>query len=81
MKIKLLVCGTLALLAVTVGCSKPAEETKPIPIVDQPRPSSSVGQIIEDMTGKTDVKAGQRAAATIRKVSAQENKDLEETMK
>jgi hypothetical protein len=32
------------------------------------------------MTGRADVRAGQRAAATIRKVSAQENKDLDDAM-
>jgi hypothetical protein len=73
--------GIVVSLAVMSGCSKPAEEKKAVPIVDQPRPSSSVGQIIEDMTGKTDIKAGQRAKATIKKVSAQENQDLEEVMK
>jgi hypothetical protein len=73
--------GLSALLLIAIsGCCGEKEKEKPVPLVDQPRPSSSVGQIIEDMTGKTDVKAGQRAAATIRKVQAQETKDLNEVM-
>jgi hypothetical protein len=81
MNMRWLICGTFVLLTVMAGCSKPAEEKEPVPIVDQPRPSSTTAQIIEDMTGKTDVKAGLRAEATIRKVKAQENKDLDEVMK
>ena len=76
-----LVYGTFVLLVVIVGCSKSAEEKKLVPVVDQPRPSSSAVQIIEDMTGKTDIKAGHRAQATIKKVSAQEKTDLDEAMK
>lgn len=41
-------------------------------------PKSTVQQIVEDMTGKTTVDAGQRAKATIRRVNAQKNAQYEE---
>lgn len=72
--------AAFVLLIGLAGCGKPAEEKKLVPLVDQPRPSSSIEAIVEDMAGKTDVKAGQRARKTIEKVSAQEKQDLEEVM-
>ena len=54
---------------------------KPVPLADQPRPSSSVEQIVEDMTGKTDIKAGEKAKAALRKIQAQETKDLNDQQK
>jgi len=41
-------------------------------------PKSAVGQIIDDMTGKTTVDAGQRAKATIRRVNAKEKAQYDE---
>ena len=78
MNLKCIACG---LLALAVGCGQETQQTKTIPMKDQPRPSGTAAQIIEDMTGKTDVKAGQRAAATIHRVNEQETKDLDEVMK
>lgn len=75
---KRIVCIVSIALVAIAGCSRKAEEKKAVPIAEQPRPSSSVGQIVEDMAGKTDVKAAHRARATIERVSAQEKSDLQE---
>jgi hypothetical protein len=75
MKMRWLYLG-IALLA--SGCRREAANNagQPSP---QRKPSSAT-LVIEDLTGKTAVNAGQRARRTIERISAEENKNLQEVL-
>lgn len=67
-----IVLGVLAAAALTLGgCSQ--QEQKP----PGAQPSAS-RQIVEDMTGYTQVKTARKAEKQIKEVSAEHNKDLNE---
>ena len=79
MKTLLVPTVLVLLVAVLAGCSKKPDAT-PADASKQATGGGTVNQVVEGMTGKSDIEAGQRAKATIRKISAQENKDLNEAM-
>lgn len=72
--------AVLAAAVLLAGCGK-REETSPPP----PKAPSAVGQTVKDavdgFTGKTAVDAGRKAQDQIRKISAEHNQELDETMK
>jgi hypothetical protein len=69
---------TLALSAIG-GCSQPSHSPSGTgATTNAPEEPASATRVIDDLTGKTAVDAGRRAAATIRKVNAQEQKDYKE---
>jgi len=73
----LLVIGTALLV---VGCGKSDEKKNADDQYKTPLTGTAAGQVIEDMTGMTQAKAGREAAEKLRKIGAQENKDLNEVM-
>jgi hypothetical protein len=65
----------LLAVGLTAGCGKPAtsrRETKPTP--------STAQTLIEGVTGRAAVNAGQKAKADITRISEQRNRDLEAAM-
>ena len=70
----------VAVLGVIAGCSQQEEPKKVVPIEEQARPASTAAEIVEDMAGKTDVKAGRRARAALQKIGTQERNDFNEVV-
>lgn len=81
-----LVVIALQITACSPGNKPPAGNVNPSANIVKPAPPppsaapSTVQGIVEDMAGKTSVDAGRRAQDKIRAVSAERNKDLEESM-
>lgn len=70
----------LIILAFVAGCggSKDQAQTGGTNGYSSPIKGTAAGKVVEDMTGYTDVKVGQKAAAKIKAISAQERKDYDE---
>jgi hypothetical protein len=66
------------MLIAAFGCRKSPEKTVPEKVA--PKPKSSVTVMIEGVTGKTAIDAGEKTKDKIRKISAQHNEDLNEVM-
>lgn len=62
------------------GCSKKAQVEKAEEKQEQPTHNSTAGQVIDGMTGRGAVKAGKQAMETIKKVSKQERRNLDEAL-
>ena len=76
-QMKLLIA--LALMALLSGCGKSGDQVGNTNSgYSSPIKGTAAGQVVEDMTGYTDVKAEQRAAAKIKAIGAQERKDYNE---
>jgi len=73
-----LVVIALQITACSPGNKPPSSNVKPAPPPPSAAPSTVQG-IVEDMAGKTSVDAGRRAQDKIRAVSAERNKDLEDS--
>lgn len=63
-----------ALLVSIVGC-KPAQGPS-----EQPAPAQQGAGVIDTMTQKSKIEAGKRAAAKVREVSDEQQRDLEQVM-
>ncbi len=71
----------LALIALGASCSRndnPVAATTDA--TNSPQKRTSMGMVVEDLAGRTDIKAGQRAQETIRRVSKQEQTTLDEVL-
>ena len=62
---------------VMAGCSNDSKSAEKKPA---PASSSTINTVIEGLTGKTAVDAGQNAKQKIRQISAQENKQINEVL-
>lgn len=69
----------LTLVVLVAGCTKPADKEK-TGAAAKDKPQSTTGQAIDYMTGKTAVKAGQKARATLEGVSARKKDDLDQVL-
>ena len=72
------------MVVAAVGCDRnpaPTPRTPPAaPAMKQETPKSSVGTVIDGLTGKTAVEAGKRAHGQIEKIGSQEQRDINEAM-
>lgn len=74
---------TALALAACLGaaaCSGKPRESAPAAAITNATTASTAQTVIDGMTGKTAVDAGQKAKAQIEKISAKHNADLDETM-
>ena len=62
------------------GCSRTTSTGKADEKNAQAPGKSTAMQVVEGMTGKTAVDSGRKARATIEKVSAQENQNIDEIL-
>lgn len=76
-KMRLLVIIAAVLFA---GCSRTVETEQAEEKKAQAPAESTARQVIDGMTGRTAVKAGRKAKATLEKVGAQEKQDLDEVL-
>jgi hypothetical protein len=65
-----------ALVALLAGCGGSDDQAGNTNSgYSSPIKGTAAGQVVEDMTGYTDVKAGRKAAEKIKAISTQERKD------
>lgn len=71
----------VAFVASSAACSRNDNPVAgPTNATNAPQKRSSMGMVVEDLAGRTDIKAGQRAQETIRRVSKQEQQALDEVL-
>jgi hypothetical protein len=75
---RLLIALVIAAFVVGCGDSNNQSQTGDTNGYNTALKGTAAGQVIEDLTGYTDVKAGRRAAVKIKAISAQERKDYNE---
>ncbi len=70
----------IAVALLAFGCSKAPEGEQTAGGQSNAASQSTAQQVIEGMTGYTDVKAGQRAKKTVQQIANEKDKDIKDAL-